>query len=555
MKKGGIFRKSLFILCCAGLLSLSAVSVMAAAKRPRPTEQMGGPMQRPEDIRKQEQQQQAQQASSLVDRALDDFFSQVNEWKDPGQLYIKSAAVLLEENRRHMTAMEDPQKARFMLLQSWVEYGSGQVELALTSGTRACRTDAASRDSWISQQYFSVLMGKRPLQPRPPRMQTMRRPGEMMQAGQEMMPETAAGQSLFGSAGKLEFDPESLRGDLIGRELNPFTGTFIDGKSIDYQHDQQVLCLLFWEIPEEKLKEKPQSEPTERLLYTQPGPGQAAQTPGMDESATYIDTTVKAGVDLQLEALRALREQAADKKEIRFFTVVTNKPEQKEAVLKYLADNPHPQPVLYPYGTAPDLILDAKTPFVLVVDKAGLFRFAGSAQGFMLPMILARLTGLSFTKTAAQGAGLDPSMGIFSTDSEFRPRMPGDPNHPAPMPGEPNSPSGTPIPLQRPRPPTSKQVMQEMKDQAVDPVERIPTQDLTPEEACGAQQLAAARDFFMQAANRKFISYRKGIDLCRQVIKGCPNSENAKAARQLLRDSIPEDQREKYGLTNEELGL
>ena len=77
-------------------------------------EQMGGPMQRPDEIRKQEQQQQAQLALTLVDRALDYFFSQINEWSDPGPLYIKSAAAL-EENRRYMAVVEDPQRPVYAL--------------------------------------------------------------------------------------------------------------------------------------------------------------------------------------------------------------------------------------------------------------------------------------------------------------------------------------------------------------------------------------------------------------------------------------------------------
>ncbi|HPY77126.1 MAG TPA: hypothetical protein PLQ45_04715, partial [Anaerohalosphaeraceae bacterium] len=79
MKKRGIYRNLFFFLCCAGFLSVPVISAMAAAKRARPMEQMGGPMQRPDEIRKQEQQQQAQLALTLVDRALDDFFSQINE--------------------------------------------------------------------------------------------------------------------------------------------------------------------------------------------------------------------------------------------------------------------------------------------------------------------------------------------------------------------------------------------------------------------------------------------------------------------------------------------
>jgi hypothetical protein len=543
MKKRGIYRNLFFFLCCAGFLSVPVISAMAAAKRARPMEQMGGPMQRPDEIRKQEQQQQAQLALTLVDRALDDFFSQINEWSDPGPLYIKSAAALLEENRRYMAVLEDPQKARFMLLQGWVEYGGGQMESALISGTRACRLDATSRDSWISQQYFSLLAGKRPFQPRPPRAQTARRMTDMMYGAQEMMPEAAAGQSLFGSSGKLEFDPDSLRGDLIGRTLNPFSGAFIDGKTIDYQRDRQTLCLLIWEIPEEQFKEKESAEPTERLLYTQSQTGQAALQPGMDESDTVSDTSAKAGADLQLEALKALKEQAEKKSEIQFFTVITNKPDQKGQVLKYLADHPHPQPILYPYGTAPELILDAKTPFVLAVDKTGLFRFAGSAQGFMLPMILERLAGLSFIKVSTQSTLVDPFTG-----------RPADPNRPALMPADPNAPFGG-ANFGRQRPLSSQQMMQEMQDQSRDPMERMAAEDLTPEALCGAEQLAAARDFFMQAAGHKFISYKKGVELCRQAIKNCPNSENAKAARRLLRESVPADRRQEYGLTNEELGI
>lgn len=551
MKKGDFFRKSLFLLCCAGVLSLLAVSVMAAAKRARPADQMGGQAQRPEDIRRQEMEQQAQQAASLLDRALDDFFTQINDYRDPGEIYVKSAAALLDENRRHMPFFDDPQKARYMLLQGWVEYCGGELELALTSSARTCRMDAANRDGWISQQYFSALLGKRPLQPRPPRAQTARRGGEMAGGGPEMMAEPAPGQ-LYGSAGKLDFDPQSLRGDLIGRELKPFTAAFLDGTALNYQHDQQVLCLLVWEIPEELLKEKTRTEPAEQLLYTQPGPGQMAE--GIDASGLNPETAGAGEAAGHLEVLRSLRQQAAGSKELRFFTVITNKTDQTEAVMKYLDDNPLLPPVLYVHGDVTDLVLEAATPFVLVVDKAGQFRFAGSARGFPLPMLLGRLTGLSFTKDLSQAAepGMDPSMGMPMPPGrpEFqpmRPQMPGDPNRPM----DPNSSPAAPGPQR----PSSKQIMQEMQDQALDPVERIPTQDLTPEEACGVMQLAAARDFFMQAANRKFISYRKGIDLCRYVIKNCPDSENAKAARRLMRESIPEDQREKYGLTNEELGI
>jgi len=84
---------------------------------------------------------------------------------------------------------------------------------------------------------------------------------------------------------------------------------------------------------------------------------------------------------------------------------------------------------------------------------------------------------------------------------------------------------------------------------------RGPTENDEYNDICGANELAAAQDFFLQAARKRFISYRKGVELCRQVIRNCPNSKNAEAARELLRTKIPEDQRESLGLTKEELGL
>ena len=175
MRKDGIVNKSLFVLICAGVLSLLAVSAMAAARRGRGYDPQGGMVQNPAEQRRMEMEEQARQASGLIDRALDDFFTQINDWRNPEEIYVTSAAVLLEENRRYMMYMEDPQKGRYMLLQSWVEYCSGNLTQANTYSARACRMDAMNRDAWISQQYFAILDGKRPLQPRPPRPQTQGR--------------------------------------------------------------------------------------------------------------------------------------------------------------------------------------------------------------------------------------------------------------------------------------------------------------------------------------------------------------------------------------------
>lgn len=559
MRKGGIAEKIIFLLFFAGLLSLLAVSAMAAARRGRGYEPQQGMTQQqsPADLRRQEMEQQAQQAASLIDRALDDFFKQINNWQDPEEIYVKSAAVLLEDNRRYMMYMSDPQKAQYMLLQGWVEYCNGELTQANTYTARACRLDGANRDAWISQQYFAVLEGKRPLQPRPPRPQTGRR-GDPM----EMAQDYTAAQSLYGTSGKLDFDPESLREDLIGRTLEPFTATFQNGMPLIYEHDKEILCMAVREIPAADLEEKPQTETGQQLLYTQPD-APAQPNYGYDEyggGAAAAPAASNEGLQQQLAAMELLETKASASKDLRFFSVITNKASQKADVIRYLSGKEQTLPLLLADDTVKELAVNVEAPFILVVDKAGQFRFAGSGQGFVLPMLLGRLTGIPFSKQAqAEQAVRRESMEYMMIERGMRPVM-GDPNRPA-GPMDPNSPARMRRPPRgrAPQPPApspqSKQMMQDLQEQTMDPTERIPTQDLTANDMCGYQQLAAARDFFMQAAGRRFITYRRGIELCRQVIRECPDSPNAEAARQLLRNSVPEEQRERYNLTNEELGL
>ncbi|HOQ03969.1 MAG TPA: hypothetical protein PKY88_01975 [Anaerohalosphaeraceae bacterium] len=525
MKKEMFYRQFLILFFVFPVFLPKADVFGAAARRPRSHEQMGGAVQT-EDPRRQALLQQAQEASGLLEKALDDFFTQINEYQNPGEIYVKSASVLLEDSRRHMMMFEDPAKARYMLLQGWVEYCTGAVESALTSSARACRTDAANRDAWISQQFFSLLLSKRPIQPRPPRPTMQRNPMGAGTPGGEMVPEPAAGQSLYGTTGKLDFNPESLRNDLIGKTLKPFYGAFLDGKPFQYQQPSEaVLCLFVWEVPAENLVEKKPEETNQPLLYTP-----ARQTPAAgagEETAVSPDGQTRSTFAAQLEAIEILKEQTvkAGKKDILFLSVITNKPDQKPAVQRYLNENPHPLPILYAAANTPDLVMDAKTPFTAIVDKNGQFRFAGSAEGFMLPMLLQNLTGFAFTKPVQQTPA--------ASGEEFGPGIrPADPNRPVPVPADPNS-----------------------RTAEAPAAVRGPTENDEYNEVCGANELAAAQDFFLQAAGKRFISYRKGVDLCRQIIRNCPNSKNAEAARELLRTKIPEDQRESLGLTKEELGL
>ena len=68
------------------------------------------------------------------------------------------------------------------------------------------------------------------------------------------------------------------------------------------------------------------------------------------------------------------------------------------------------------------------------------------------------------------------------------------------------------------------------------------------------RKLAATRDLFMQLGKKAGLNYARGVKFCREIIKDYPGSEYADEARKLMLE-IPENERARYNITDEELGL
>ena len=52
----------------------------------------------------------------------------------------------------------------------------------------------------------------------------------------------------------------------------------------------------------------------------------------------------------------------------------------------------------------------------------------------------------------------------------------------------------------------------------------------------------------------RFTGYKKGIDMCRDVLRDYPDTKYANQARDLLK-TVPERYRKRYNVTDEEMGL
>ncbi|MHC4883203.1 MAG: hypothetical protein ACYTCV_11500, partial [Planctomycetota bacterium] len=59
--------------------------------------------------------------------------------------------------------------------------------------------------------------------------------------------------------------------------------------------------------------------------------------------------------------------------------------------------------------------------------------------------------------------------------------------------------------------------------------------------------------FYINAARKKFQTYKQGVDMCREIIRKYPGTKYEHEARLLLR-RVPEDKRGTYNIMDEELG-
>ena len=78
--------------------------------------------------------------------------------------------------------------------------------------------------------------------------------------------------------------------------------------------------------------------------------------------------------------------------------------------------------------------------------------------------------------------------------------------------------------------------------------------ELSPEDEVRAQKLFEMALFHRKSGRLPGLQFKKMVDYCREIIEKYPDSVYAFRARRMLRD-IPRRYRERYNITDEEMGL
>ena len=155
--------------------------------------------------------------------------------------------------------------------------------------------------------------------------------------------------------------------------------------------------------------------------------------------------------------------------------------------------------------------VDAEKPILIITRKDNTVKYAGPATGFLAAMVIENLTDTSRGAPSVNLAELQRQMKNMKLPNQLTPQtIPNTPN-----PGQ--------------QPEEDDVVMSET-----------------------AKKLLGDANTLIEIG--RFTTYKQGIEKCREVIKSYPDTKYADQGRQLLR-KVPERYRERYNITNEEMGL
>jgi hypothetical protein len=216
---------------------------------------------------------------------------------------------------------------------------------------------------------------------------------------------------------------------------------------------------------------------------------------------------------------------------VKFLAVNTDPVKSAPMVVNKLLESPwpwaHVMAAKCTGGMARYANMDCKQPTLAIADTSGTIKYAGPARGFLARMMLIRIAGEPPSAgSIRRPGGRPPPSTIFNP---FKGLFGG---------GKQRPPAKTTTGGATPPPP-----------------DRIDEEDgeVTPESYQAGKLLEYAK-MFVSAGRKPVLTSKKGVELCRQIIREYPNSKYEQEARLLLR-RVPEYERKRYNITDEEMGL
>jgi len=468
---------------------------------------------------------------------VENLLANVNASVAPGDKTINLAEKLLRENKKNLKGADDNSKCSYFMLRAWTSYFLGDLPDALKAASKAYKTNRHNADARVTQAALAIIADEKPLALPPER-----------KSKTASSPAPAMGSDI------LSLNIDDIKTDMLAETLGAVQVGCLNSTIFAQFPGQTNLCLLLWQLdssngpkstksgsnrrnqpaePNIPGTKRPAARQPQQPAMMMPGPGgmqgpggmpgmmmpgmmPPVQPRGRRKAAKKVDSGT---FEDQINAFTKLAKTAVQQPAsgLQFAAINLDPPDSRDAVIEKIFENPWPWANIMANdpsanaGQFTKFSVDTKKPILIITRKDNTIKYAGPATGFLTTMVLDNLSGTSVSAPAVNIAELQKQT----------------------------------------KPPLEVQKKPDRQEAAQDGCRQDKDDELTSDSFQAQKLLSSANDFIKMG---RFTTYKKGIDMCRQVINSYPDTKYADQGRQLLR-KVPERYRQKYNITNEEMGL
>ncbi len=509
----------------------------------------------------------AQDDAKNIDTALTKLLTNVNEQNYPDKKDNAITAEVLKTTIKSLKSFDENAQCQYFMLQAWNDCFTGDKDRALKGSMKAYKTNPRNNDAKLTHTAMAILNNKTPVKIDPEKTKTTSRqrgssrtrsrqpagrhmegtmgPGYDMGMGQPMGPgygmgaRTASHLTTAGSGDILQFDADALSVELLSETIKPMQVDCLNATVFSYSPQDTTLCAMIWSMGLEK--DSPSTETTEttetgngiadpndaekkRQQKRQQKKSEIQRLAGPMDTMGLMPIGPMGPMGLmgnrnlnpnqndpmlrQMDAFGKLFADNFDNYATQFVAVNIDKSKKaRSEVLKEAMKNPWPWAQVVANGQAekvgmkiPDTPEGLRTAILVIADSTGSVRYAGPAEGFLAPLLLNDLAPTSQAPAKRKTFSVKPIKKETAQAGKIK----------------------------------AKKVQDE---EYFDPQ---------------AEKLLENAKGFIKIG--RFTTYKKGINMCRQVINDYPNTRYEQQARDILR-RVPEGHRKKYRITDADLGL
>ncbi|MCK4998395.1 MAG: hypothetical protein KAS23_02630 [Anaerohalosphaera sp.] len=512
-----------------------------------------------------------QVSNGEVSKSLTELFKMINTGQVPDNKKIAGLKKTILENK-------PPKKPRkqdvclYYMLRAWTSYYDGDETMAMQLSSNAVRNDAANKDALKTDAAIKVLTGN----------------ADSIKTSVKAKPANAqsnynefgayGGQSIQGDL--LDLDVESIRKDMIGKKVGTIQATCVNGTLFGYKPGESPLCVVFWQAEDNvdlaAIAAGTESEPNgfskstrrtnggqRRGNHAMMGPGM--MMPGMMPGMPGMPGMMPGGMggygpgsqkmDPTAEQMYAFGDIFAERIDsgVKFLAINTDSFMNKSVVLDTLLENGWPWAQVMIEGVGMSMGLDqfadfkveVSKPFMIITDAQGVIKYAGNASGFLSDMVLDKYAGqvgdmtmgMSIDMSELGGDAMGEAMAKAIAEAMAQAMSEG-------MDEMMNQGGMTQTP-----------VVEVESVEPKKPVREVAVEDsteITADEFQAQKMYEVAK--LEVKTGVKLGSARKGVALCRDILRKYPDSASADKARSLLR-GLPDRFKKRYKITKKEMGL